>query len=92
MPGFVLEEGTTTALSYSYDASRLQKDYPNIDLYDQDGIAGVDTITMSFLVTGIDAAGQRRHFARQVVLQGEELQAPRQNETPTPQRRRAARR
>jgi hypothetical protein len=91
MPGFILEEGTTNTLSYSYDAAKLVADYPNIDLYDQDGIAGSDTITISFLVTGTDAPGQRRHFARQVVLQGEELQAPRQKETPIPPRRRVAR-
>lgn len=81
MPGFVLEEGTASALTYAYDAQKLAKDFPNIDLYDADGFAGVDTITMSFLVSGTDATGTRKHFARQIVLQGEEVQAPPQPPT-----------
>ena len=89
MPGFILEEGTTTALTYTYDAPKLAKDFPNLDLFDQDGFAGVDTITMSFVVSGTDAKGERQHFARQVVLQGEELQMPQQKAPPL--RRRAAR-
>jgi hypothetical protein len=38
-----------------------------------DGATGVDTITFSFLLSGTDAGGTRRHFARQIVLQGEEI-------------------
>jgi len=91
MPGFILEERTTNALSYTYDAPTLQHDFPNLDLYDADGITGSDTITMSFLVSGTDASGQPRHFARQIVLQGEELQMPAQKETSIPIRRRALR-
>jgi len=89
MPGFILEEGTTSALTYTYDAQKLWKDFPNLDLYDTDGIAGVDTITISFLVSGTDASGKQRHFARQLVLQGEELQMPEQKESAIPVRRRA---
>ena len=91
MPGFILDEGTANTLSYTYNAQQLHNDYPNLDLYDQDGIAGSDTITMSFLVTGTDANGQRQHFARQVVLQGEELQMPAQKEMAAPPKRRATR-
>jgi hypothetical protein len=76
MPGFILEEGTTNTLTYTYDAPKLAKDFPNLDLFDADGFAGVDTITMSFFVSGTDATGARKHFARQIVLQGEELQMP----------------
>ena len=47
---------------------------------------------MSFLVSGTDAAGQQRHFARQIVLQGEELQMPEQKEANVPAHRRATRR
>lgn len=91
MPGFILEERTTSALTYTYDAQRLAQDFPNLDLNDADGVAGADIITISFLVSGTDAAGKRKHFARQVVIQGEELQMPEQKATPATPRRRAAR-
>jgi len=91
MPGFILDEGTTATLAYTYDAQKLARDFPNLDLSDQDDLAGVDTITLSFLVTGTDAAGTPRHFARQVVLQGEELQMPAQKESVIPVRRRTVR-
>jgi hypothetical protein len=74
IPGFILEEGTSTALSYVYDAARLAADFPNLDLYDQDGFAAADTVTVSLLVSGTDASGARKHFTRQVVFQGEEVQ------------------
>lgn len=82
MPGFILEEGKTSTLTYTYDAQRLARDFPNLD-------PGIETITMSFLVSGTDATGARKHFARQIVLQGEELQMPEQK--PAPPRRRAVR-
>ena len=41
---------------------------------------------MSFLVSGTDEAGTRRHFARQVVLPGEEPQMPEQKATPRTRR------
>lgn len=76
MPGFILEEGTTSTLIYTYDAQKLAKEFPNLDLHDADGFAGVDTITISFLLSGTDSTGTRKHFARQIVIQGEELQMP----------------
>lgn len=79
MPGFILEEATTASMSYRYDAQKLAKDFPNLDLHDADGFAGADTITISFLVSGTDASGARKHFARQVVIQGEEMQMPEQH-------------
>jgi hypothetical protein len=85
MPGFILEEETTNALTYTYDAQKLARDFPNLDLHDDDGYAGVDTITISFLLSGTDANGKRQHFARQVVIQGEEVQMPSQE--PRPKRR-----
>ncbi|MEK6374267.1 MAG: hypothetical protein AABO58_16390 [Acidobacteriota bacterium] len=91
MPGFILEEGTSTALLYTYDAPRLARDFPNLDLFDSDGFAGADTITISLLLSGTDAAGKRQHFARQVVIQGEELQMPEQTAAPAQKRRKAAR-
>lgn len=89
MPGFILEEGRTNALSYWYDAPRLSHDFPNLDLRDADGFAGVDTITISFLLSGTDTSGARKHFARQVVIQGEEIQMPEQKPVPAEPRRRA---
>jgi len=91
MPGFILEEGTSGALTYRYDAQKLAVDSPNLDLHDEEGFAGADTITMSFFVSGTDAGGKQRHFARQVVLQGEELLMPAQKEPANSQRRRVAR-
>ena len=55
---------------------RLAQDFPNLDLEDQDGKAGVDTVTMSFLAAGKDGAGADVFRARQLLLQGEELFAP----------------
>ena len=73
MPGFILEEGTKTDLTYNYDAVLLNNDFPNLDLSDADGRTGVDTVTISFLVSGKDAEGKQAYQARQVLLQGEVL-------------------
>lgn len=75
MPGFILEEGSGSNLTYTYDATTLQKTFPNIDLYDADRYTGQDAITMSMLVSGRDAAGRLVYEARQVLLAGEELLA-----------------
>jgi hypothetical protein len=87
MPGFILEEGTKSSMSYTYDAQKLAKDFPNLDLHDADGFAGADTITISFLLSGM-LDGKTKHYARQIVIQGEELQMPEQGPRP---KRRAAR-
>lgn len=89
MPGFILEEKVQTSMNVVYDATKMASDFPNLDLYDLDGYAGVDTITLSLLLSGTDAQGKRQHLARQIVLQGEELQMPEQ--PPRPSRRRAVR-
>jgi len=78
MPGWVLDEGSKTSLTYDYDARTLAASYPNLDLEDSEGAAGADSITLSFVVSGNDASGTRRHFARQIVLEGEEVQIPAQ--------------
>ena len=82
MPGFLLEEGRLTpnifatgGLTYNYNAPRLHGDFPNLDLFDDEGRTGADTITMSFLLSGIDEKGEKVYLARQVLLQGEELMA-----------------
>jgi hypothetical protein len=81
MPGFMMEAGETQNTTYTYDAVALQKDFPNLDLVDQDMKFGADTVTMNFLVTGKDGGGNTVHRARQVLLQGEELMAPEQAPT-----------
>ncbi len=78
MPGFLLEENRTSNLTYTYNAPRLNLDFPNIDLEDIDSRTGVDTITMSFLVTGTNSGGNTVYRARQVLLQGEQLILPAQ--------------
>jgi len=75
MPGFILEEGKLAGLVYTYDAKKLAADFPNLDLEDADGLTGVDTITLSFLLSGKDAGGTRKYFARHLTLQGEEILA-----------------
>ena len=47
MPGFILDDGRTTALEYAYQSSSLARDFPNLDLGDSEGYAGADTITIS---------------------------------------------
>ena len=86
MPGFVLEEGTKTSLSYTYDAPELARSFPNLDLFEGYGRAGADTIAISLLLSGT-VSGKTRHFARQIVIQGEELQMP--DQSPRPKRRAA---
>jgi hypothetical protein len=81
MPGFILEEGAGSQTSYTYDARTLSEDFPNIDLEDEDARYGVDTITMSFFLTGENDDGEPVFQARQVLLQGEELMAPPQAPT-----------
>ena len=76
MPGFILEESAGSSLTYTLDAARLAADFPNLDLRDHDGAGGVDAITVSMLLGGTDASGRRQYFARQIVIQGEELQVP----------------
>ncbi|HEV7242766.1 MAG TPA: hypothetical protein VGQ36_26290 [Thermoanaerobaculia bacterium] len=73
MPGFVLEEGKLAGVSYTYDATRLARDFPNLDLENGHSVTGVDTILITFALSGKDAGGTRKFFARQVVLEGEEI-------------------
>jgi hypothetical protein len=81
MPGVMMEQGSTNNPTYRYDAPELHKDFPNLDLFDRDARTGVDTITMSFLVSGTNGEGETEYRARQVLLQGEELLAPAQKAT-----------
>ena len=77
MPGFVLEQSKLASLTYNYNASTLAEDFPNLDLYSDDvgngTMAGADTVTMSFLLTGTTSTGAQAYQARQVLLQGSRL-------------------
>jgi hypothetical protein len=75
MPGFILEEGTASNLTYTYDAAALHLNFPNLDLSDADGFTGQDPITVSMLISGRDSAGRLVYQARQIFLAGEELLA-----------------
>jgi hypothetical protein len=69
-PGFVLEEGSTTSMSYTFDLQKLAPDFPNLDR-DSNGTLA-DVITITLVVSGTDFSGVRRHRARQVsVVHGE---------------------
>jgi hypothetical protein len=80
MPGFILEEGSTRQLRYVYDADALRQQFPNLDRG--------EIVTISLVLSGTDASGKRRHFARQLALIGDELHMPDQ---PPRAKRRAAR-
>ena len=75
MPGFILEQGSDGNLNFTYDATRLAQDFPNLDLLDHDYRAGADTVTLSLLVSGTNGDGNTEYRARQILLQGEELLA-----------------
>lgn len=85
--GFILHESTTSSMRYTYDLPALANTFPNLDRDDPDGKAAVDTVTLSFFAR----AGDGTYHARQLTLQGEELQMPEQRAVVVPARRRAAR-
>jgi hypothetical protein len=89
--GFILEEGTSASAKYTYDLAKLAETFPNLDRFDPDGRFAVDTVTLSFFLSGRDANGSSVFRARQVLLQGEELLAPAQNPPSPATRRRAVR-
>lgn len=75
MPGFLMEQGRRSSLTHSYDAAALSVDFPNLDILDKEQRYGVDTVTLSYLLSGTNSAGEIEYRARQVLLQGEELMA-----------------
>jgi hypothetical protein len=86
--GYILHESTTASMRYTYDLGLLSVAFPNLDRFDQDGKLAVDTVTLTFFARGADG----KFRARQLLLQGEELQTPEQRAVPPPPRRRPARR
>ncbi|MEK6374271.1 MAG: hypothetical protein AABO58_16410 [Acidobacteriota bacterium] len=86
--GYILHESTTPSMRYTYDLSALSSTFPNLDRFDQDGKLAVDTVTLTFFARGADG----KFRARQLTLQGEELQVPEQRAVPAQPRRRATHR
>jgi hypothetical protein len=71
MPGFVIEEGSSASLSYTFDLRNVP-DFPNLDR-DSNNTPS-DVITITLVVSGSDATGGRHHHARQAaVVRGEVL-------------------
>jgi hypothetical protein len=85
--GYILNESTTASMSYSYDLGALSTTFPNLDRFDPDGKPAVDTVTLSFFARAADGTFR----ARQLTLQGDELQMPEQRANPTPPKHRSAR-
>lgn len=75
MPGVILEQRTMSKPSYRYDALSLNKTFPNLDIPDGEFEKrnGSDTVTVSFLIEGIDKLGNKTFEGRQVLIQGEQI-------------------
>jgi hypothetical protein len=75
MPGVILEQRTMSKPSYRYDALSLNKTFPNLDVPDGEFEKrnGSDTVTVSFLIEGIDKLGNKTFEGRQVLIQGEQI-------------------
>ena len=75
MPGFLLEHSSGTSMQYAYNATELNKSFPNLDLASGASVKtnGSDTVTFSFLLSGKNSAGDTVYEARQILLQGEKL-------------------
>lgn len=75
MPGFVLSQGKSSSLEYSYNAKDLHQDFPNLDVVEGNSPPwdNADTITYSFLVETKNQQGEALYNAQQFTLQGEEL-------------------
>ena len=75
MPGFLLEHSSGPSMQYAYNATELNKSFPNLDLASGERVKtnGSDTVTFSFLLSGKNSVGDTIYEARQVLLQGEKL-------------------
>ena len=85
--GFILHEASSPTTTYTYDPAALASTFPNLDRFDPDGKQVVDTVTLSFFARGADG----KFRARQITLQGEEVQMPAQRAVVTPARKRPTR-
>jgi hypothetical protein len=69
VPGFIVASGTINAsgrsFSYQYNPTNLNRSFPNIENDARlDGAAASDSVTLTFVATGQDAAGQSQILTR----------------------------
>ena len=77
MPGFLLEQSSSSSNNYVYNAKKLNLSFPNLDV---DGkniyTSNADTVTYSFLLKSQDQIGNITYEANQILLQGETIFNP----------------
>ena len=85
MPGFLLAQHESSSSEFSYDATALHADFPNLDLLGGQlrKANGADTVTLSFLLETLGDNGETRFEGRMATLQGEVLQFVEHNQAPT---------
>ncbi len=85
MPGFLLAQHESSSSEFSYDATALHADFPNLDLPGGQlrKANGADTVTLSFLLETLGDNGETRFEGRMATLQGEVLQFVEHNQAPT---------
>ena len=85
IPGFLLAQHESSSSEFSYDATALHADFPNLDLPGGQlrKANGADTVTLSFLLETLGDNGGTRFEGRMATLQGEVLQFVEHNQAPT---------
>tara|TARA_B110000967_G_scaffold209744_1_gene267431 strand:- start:841 stop:5004 length:4164 start_codon:yes stop_codon:yes gene_type:complete len=72
MPGFVLSQSDSYSPTYSYNATELNVQFPNLDIgYGAEN--NVDTVTYSFMLETQDEKGDKKYSAQQILLQGDQI-------------------
>ena len=85
MPGFLLAQHESSSSEFSYDATALHSDFPNLDLPGGQlrKANGADTVTLSFLLETLGDNGETKFEGRTATIQGEVLQFVEHNQAPT---------
>jgi hypothetical protein len=81
MPGFVLSQSNSYSPTYSYNATELNLQFPNLDIGlpnscghpNTNTCRGADTVTYSFLLETQDEKGEPKYSAQQILLQGDQI-------------------
>ena len=78
MPGFLLEQSSSSSNDYVYNAKNLNLSFPNLDVDDGRGsyTSNADTVTYSFLLKSQDQTGNITYEANQILLQGDTIFNP----------------
>ena len=84
MPGFLLSQDESPNADFTYDATALHSDFPNLDLPGGQlrQANGADTVTLSFLLETINDGGVIEFEGRTATIQGEVLQLGGHNQAP----------